>query len=118
MAAMLAWLAVGGPALEHRTSRRDSLKTFAVAAVARVPPETPLAFFAEPIRSVVVYSGRTIPTCVGGRTSGRNRAIVRKSAYRRLARAGLVGPPLLAGHGGQANIRRERGAPGPYEGAA
>lgn len=109
MLAMLGWLVVGGPTLERRTSRRDSLKAFATAAAARVPPGMPLAFFAEPIRTVVVYSGRTIPTV-------RRRAdiepgtalIVRKSAYRRLARAGLVGPPLLAGHGRTGNVRRER----------
>ena len=109
MVAMLGWLAVGGPMLERRTSRRDSLKAFAVSVVARVPPETPLAFFAEPIRSVVVYGGRTIPT-VRRRADirGGSALIVRKSAYRRLARAGLIGPPLLAGHGRTGNVRRER----------
>ena len=109
MLAMIGWLAVGGPALERRTSRRDSLKAFATAVAARVPAAAPLAFFAEPIRAVVVYGGRTIPTV-------RRRAdiepgtalIVRKSAYRRLARAGLVGRPLLAGHGRTGNVRRER----------
>ena len=75
----------------------------------RIPPETPLAFFAEPIRSVVVYSGRTIPT-VRRRADIRagTALIVRKAAYRRLARAGLVGSPLLAGHGRTGNVRRER----------
>jgi hypothetical protein len=34
--------------------------------------------------------------------------IVRKDAYRRLARAGLVGPPLLTAHGRTGNVRRER----------
>ena len=109
VAAMLGWLVVGGPTLERRTSRRDSLKAFAAAVAARVPPETPLAFFAEPIRSVVVYGGRTIPT-VRRRADIRagTALIVRKSAYRRLARAGLVGPPLLTGHGRTGNVRRER----------
>jgi hypothetical protein len=106
---MLGWLVVGGPMLERRTSRRDSLKAFALAVAARVPPETPLAFFAEPIRGVVVYGGRRIPT-VRRRADIRagTALIVRKPDYRRLARAGLVGPPLLAGHGRTGNIRRER----------
>jgi hypothetical protein len=72
-----------------------------------VPADTPLAFFGEPIRSVVVYSGRTIPTL-------RRRAdvapatmlIVREDAYRRLGRAGIVGPPLLVGRGRTDNVAR------------
>jgi hypothetical protein len=74
-----------------------------------VPAEQALAFFNEPIRSVVVYSGRTIPTA-------RRRAdlvpgttlIVRGAAYRRLARAGVVGRPLLAARGRTGNVARER----------
>jgi hypothetical protein len=56
-----------------------------------------------------VYGGRTIPT-VRRRADirGGSALIVRKSAYRRLARAGLIGPPLLAGHGRTGNVRRER----------
>jgi 4-amino-4-deoxy-L-arabinose transferase-like glycosyltransferase len=104
-----AWLLVGVPTLERRTSRRDSLRAFAAAVAARVPPGVPLAFFAEPIRSVVVYGGRTIPTA-------RRRAdvvpgtvlIVREGAYRRLASAGVVGPPLLVGRGRTDNVARGR----------
>ena len=59
---MSVWLLVAVPVLEQRTSRRDSLRRFATAVAARVPADAPLAFFGEPIRSVVVYAGRTIPT--------------------------------------------------------
>jgi 4-amino-4-deoxy-L-arabinose transferase-like glycosyltransferase len=104
-----AWLLVGVPALERQTSRRDSLRAFAAGIAARVPPGAPLAFFAEPIRSVVVYGGRTIPTI-------RRRAevvpgtnlVVREAAYRRLRRAGVVGPPLLVGRGRTDNVARGR----------
>ena len=107
--AMIGWLVAGSPALERQTSRRDSLKAFATAVAAHVPAEQALAFFNEPIRSVVVYSGRTIPTA-------RRRAdlvpgttlIVRGAAYRRLARAGVVGRPLLAARGRTGNVARER----------
>ena len=103
------WLLIGIPALERQTGRRDSLRSFAVAVATRVPPGSPLAFFAEPIRSVVVYSGRIIPTA-------RRRAdlvpgttlIVREAAYRRLRRAGVVGPPLLVGRGRTDNVARGR----------
>jgi hypothetical protein len=105
--AMVAWLVGGAPALERRTSARDSLRPFATAVAARVAADEPLAFFADPIRAVVVYSGRTIPTV-------RRRAdlapgtllILRKAAYRRLARRGLLGPPLLAARGRTGNVAR------------
>jgi 4-amino-4-deoxy-L-arabinose transferase-like glycosyltransferase len=107
--AMVAWLLVGAPALERRVSRRDSLKAFAAAVEARVPAGVALAFFAEPIRSVVVYSGRPIPTARRRADLAPGTAlIVRKAAYRRLARAGLVGPPLLAARGRTGNVARER----------
>lgn len=106
--AMVGWLVIGAPALERRTSRRDTLRAFAAAVAARIPPDTPLAFFAEPIRAVVVYSGRTIPTVRRRDLSPGTALIVRKPAYRRLARAGLVGPPLLAARGRTGNIARER----------
>ena len=107
--AMVGWLVVGGPLLERQTSRRDSLKRFASAVGARVPADAPLAFFAEPIRSVVVYSGRTIPTARRrGDIIPGTALIVRKAAYRRLARAGAVGRPLLAARGRTGNLASER----------
>ena len=74
-----------------------------------MPPGAALAFFDEPIRSVVVYSGRTIPTIRGRAQLVPGTAlVVREAAYRRLARAGVVGPPLLVGRGRTDNVARGR----------
>jgi 4-amino-4-deoxy-L-arabinose transferase-like glycosyltransferase len=105
----IGWLLAGVPVLERQTSRRDTLRGFSAGVAARVPLGAPLAFFAEPIRSVVVYSGRTIPTV-------RRRAdvvpgttlVIREAAYRRLRRARVVGPPLLVGRGRTDNVARGR----------
>jgi 4-amino-4-deoxy-L-arabinose transferase-like glycosyltransferase len=107
--AMIGWCVVGAPLLERRTSRRDSLKAFAIAVGTRVRPGDALAFYAEPIRSVVVYGGRTIPTARRrGDIAPGMALIVREAAYRRLARAGVVGRPLVAPRGRTGNVARER----------
>jgi 4-amino-4-deoxy-L-arabinose transferase-like glycosyltransferase len=100
-AVSVLWMAVGEPALDAATTRRDTLKPFALEAAARFPPERGLAFYGATVRPIVVYAGRPIPT-LGRRperiVSGQG-VIVAEPAYRALADAGYVGPPLAAATG-------------------
>jgi 4-amino-4-deoxy-L-arabinose transferase-like glycosyltransferase len=104
----LLWLAAGEPRLEAETSMRDSLKTFGIQAGARFPPDRPLAFYGGIVRPVVVYAGRPIPS-LGRRPDGITGGlgiIAFEPAYRALAEAGYVGPPLATAAGRIGNVER------------
>lgn len=107
-AASVLWLIAGEPALEAATSRRDSLAAFARDAAARFPPGRPLAFYGAGVRPVVVYVGRPVPSL--GRAPDRiapgSGIIAFEPAYRALAKAGYVGPPLAIGAGRIGNVDR------------
>jgi hypothetical protein len=100
-AASLLWMAVGEPALDVATTRRDTLKPFALEAAARFPPGHGLAFYGATVRPLVVYVGRPIPSL--GRRPDRivpgQGLIVLEQGYRELAEAGRVGPPLATATG-------------------
>lgn len=107
-AGALGWLAVGAPAVEAASSRRDSTAAFARAVAARVPRDQPLAFYGSPVRSVVVYLGRPVPSLrrrPAAITPGL-AVIAFKPAYDALAQSGYVGPPLAEGAGRIGNIAR------------
>ncbi len=101
VAATVLWMAVGEPALEAATTRRDTLKPFALAAAARFPPGTALAFYGATVRPVVVYVGRPIPSLERRpeRIVPGQGIIVFEQGYRALAEAGRVGPPLATATG-------------------
>src|SRR5439155_22742464 len=95
--------------LEEQVNRHDSLKAFARAVAARYPPPAELVFYGEPIRSLVVYLGRHVPSVSkpGALTPGQG-VIATDEAYRALAAAARVGPPLLSAEGRVGNLRRGR----------
>lgn len=102
------WLALGEPGLEAATSQRDSLKAFASEAAARFPPGRPLAFYGATVRPVVVYVGRPVAS-LGRRPEGIEPGmgvIAFEPAYRALAEAGHVGPPLATAAGRIGNVER------------
>ena len=107
-AGTIAWMAVGTPALEAQESRLDSLKPFAVLVEARRPPPAELVFYGPPIRSLVVYLGRRVPSIreAGMLAPGQN-VIATEDAFRALAVAARVGPPLLSAEGRVGNLGRE-----------
>lgn len=99
--ASLAWMVVGEPAMDAATTRRDTLKPFALAAAARFPAGHPLAFYGATVRTVVVYVGRPIPSLERrpDRLAPGQGVIALEAAYRALAAAGRVGPPLATATG-------------------
>ena len=99
--ASLASMAVGEPALEAATTRRDTLEPFALAAAAHFPPGHPLAFYGTTVRTVVVYVGRPIPSLERrpDRLGPGQGVIALEPAYQALAAAGRVGPPLATATG-------------------
>ena len=109
MAGSIAWMAAGAPALEAQESRRDSLKPFAALVAARRPPPAEIVFYGPPIRSLVVYLGRHVPSVreAGALAPGQN-VIATEDAFRRLTVAARVGPPLLSAEGRVGNLGRER----------
>jgi 4-amino-4-deoxy-L-arabinose transferase-like glycosyltransferase len=103
------WSVVGAPALEQAVSRRDSLRPFAEAAAQRFPPPAALVFYREPIRPVVVYVGRRVPTLARAEDAAPGSGLIaRGNAYRTLADAGLLGAPLASGEGRVGNLARAR----------
>jgi 4-amino-4-deoxy-L-arabinose transferase-like glycosyltransferase len=106
--ASVAWLVAGEPRLEVATSRRDSLKAFGLEAAARFPPGRPLVFYGATVRPVVVYVGRPVPSL--GRhpenIAPGQGLIAFEPAYRALAAAGYVGPPLATASGRIGNVER------------
>jgi 4-amino-4-deoxy-L-arabinose transferase-like glycosyltransferase len=104
----LAWLVSGEPALDVATSSRDSLKPFAREAAALFPPGRPLAFYGPTIRPVVVYVGRPVPS-LDRRREGivpGQGVIAFEPAYRTLAEAEILGPPLATTSGRIGNVER------------
>jgi hypothetical protein len=108
-AGAVAWMAAGAPALERAVSARDSLKPFAAAVAARYPPPTPLVFYEQPIRSIVVYVGRRIPTLGAARAIRPGVGVIASGrAHRALAEARVLGAPLLVREGRIGNLARAR----------
>lgn len=107
-AGTLAWMAFGAPVVERAVSTRDSLRGFAAAVALRVPREAPLVFLGPTMRPVVVYLGRVVPP-VGADAVGPGVAVIAaEAAYRGLAAAGSVGPPLVTATGRVGNVERAR----------
>jgi 4-amino-4-deoxy-L-arabinose transferase-like glycosyltransferase len=102
------WFAVGGPTVAAAVPSSASLRGLAVEAGTRFPPPAPLAFYALPVRSMVVYAGRPIPSLERDdrRIEPGLGLIVREGAYDRLAAAGLVGERLAVGEGQIGNLER------------
>jgi 4-amino-4-deoxy-L-arabinose transferase-like glycosyltransferase len=114
-AAALLLVAAGGavgtvvvvPRAAEAVAARDSLATFARGAAETFPPPTPLVFYRETIRPVVVYAGRRVPTIVRPeRLPAGAGVIATEDGYAELARAGAVGPPLDAAEGRVGNVDR------------
>jgi 4-amino-4-deoxy-L-arabinose transferase-like glycosyltransferase len=109
VAGSVAWLVAGAPALETALSRRDSLKGFARAVAPRYPPPALVRFVREPIRGVVVYMGRPVPTIPAREVTDPGMAVIATEAvYQRLSMAGVVGPPLLVAAGRTGTLARGR----------
>jgi 4-amino-4-deoxy-L-arabinose transferase-like glycosyltransferase len=107
-AGTLLWLVVAAPQIEVETSRRDSVKAFALVVQERFPGTRPLAFYAAPVRAVVVYAERNIPSL--GRQVDRIApgmgVIAFAPAHQALVNTGYVGPALATAHGRVGNITR------------
>lgn len=102
------WLLTVAPALERATAARDDLRDFARAVAARVPAVQPLVFVGPPVRSVVVYVGRAIPSIPRHpeRLPPEGWILARAAAHRALFEAGVVGPPVVEGSGRLGNLER------------
>src|SRR5262249_48360667 len=102
------WLAIGAPALESSTARRDAFRDFAYAVVDQVPAGTSLVFYGEPVRAVIVYAGRSIPSVdrEPGHLPPGGFVIAFGPAYQALEEAGLVGPALARATGRIGNLAR------------
>lgn len=102
------WLVLAAPRIEAETSRRDSVKAFAIEAKDRFPASRPLAFYGAPVRAVVVYAERNIPSL--GRQPERITpgmgVIAFAPAHQALVNTGYVGPALATGSGRIGNITR------------
>jgi len=102
------WLLVAAPALDRSTAARDGLRDFAREVAARVPPGEPLVFYDEPVRTIVVYLGRPIPS-IRRRTEQLPRdgwVLAAAPAYRALFETGHVTPPLLRASGRLGSLGR------------
>jgi len=107
-AGLTGWMALGMPAVATAAARRDSLKPFALEAARRFPSPAPLVFAGPPIRAVVVYAGRPIPSLGRGVPLPAGAGVIATEAdWTRLAAAGDVGPPLLRARGRIGNVRRD-----------
>jgi 4-amino-4-deoxy-L-arabinose transferase-like glycosyltransferase len=105
-ALVLGWFVVGEPAASASDPAAPSLRRFAAAARDRFPDDGRLAFFGLPVRSVVVYAGRPIPSLArdADRITTGLGVIATARAYERLAAAGRVGEPLARGTGRVGNL--------------
>ena len=103
----IGWFAVGAPAVDAAPGTA-SLRRFAQAAAERFPATDGLAFYGEPIRSVVVYVGHPIPTLARdtSRITPGLGLVTTLRAYERLAAAGVVGPPLVTAEGQIGSLER------------
>jgi len=102
------WFAVGSPAVAAAGPDAASLRRFAAAARARFPAPGGLAFYALPVRSVVVYVGHPIPSLARSPAAiapGLG-VIATAPVYERLAAAGLLGERLATGDGQIGNLER------------
>jgi len=109
IAASVAWLVFGTALVDEAVNRHDSLRAFARSVAARYPPPQPLAFYGDPIRSVVVYLGRPLPTLHRPeQVAPGSGVIARAPAYRHLSAEGAAGPPLVTGAGRVGNLERAR----------
>jgi 4-amino-4-deoxy-L-arabinose transferase-like glycosyltransferase len=106
--ATATWLVVGAPAMERVTSRRDSLAPFAAAVAAARPVPAPLVFVDPPMRSVIVYLGRHVPTVAPDALPQGSSVIADEARYAALAGSGRLGPPLAVGAGRIGNLKRSR----------
>ena len=105
-ALVVGWFAIGGPTLAADDPAAPSLRRFAAAAHERYPGDGRLAFFGLPVRSVVVYAGRPIPSLArdAERITPGLGVIATARAYERLAADGRVGAPLARGTGRIGNV--------------
>jgi 4-amino-4-deoxy-L-arabinose transferase-like glycosyltransferase len=103
-AALVAgWFAAAPAATDGSVA---SLRRFAVAARERFPADGHLAFFGLPVRSVVVYAGRPIPSLDRdpARITPGLGVIAGPRAYERLVADGRLGEPLARGEGRVGNL--------------
>lgn len=106
--ATLGWLAVGVPGVDARTSAHASLRGFAEVVRSRFPPGHDVAFYADPVRAVVVYVGRDVPSLGhdASRITPGLGVIATLPAYQVLADAGYVGESLAMGDGRIGNLEQ------------
>ena len=104
----VGWFAVGGPTVAAAVPSSAPLRAFAREVATRFPAPAPLVFYGLPVRSVVVYAGRPIPSLDrdDSRIAPGVGLIVRAPGYERLAAAGLVGERLAVGEGLIGNLDR------------
>lgn len=104
----LGWMTIGMPLVEQSTSTRDSFRSFADDVVARFPDDQPLAFYAQPVRSIIAYVGRPIPALRRRvtRIEPGTGIIALEPAHAALVASGYAGPPLAAGTGRVGNLER------------
>jgi 4-amino-4-deoxy-L-arabinose transferase-like glycosyltransferase len=107
-AAVVGWMALGAPRFEARVSQRDSLRPFAEQVRALDPPPGTLVFFGrEPMRSVVVYVGRQVPTIHRAEDLRPGSLVIALAAeHARLQAAGYLGTPRLVAEGRPGNLGR------------
>ncbi len=105
-ATMAAWMAAGVPRLAKAVSDRDSLRPFAVEVRRLSADDARLAFYPLPMRPVVVYLGRHVPTLRRRELASAASVITTVAMQRDLERAGVVGRPVVAAVGRAGNLGR------------
>ncbi len=103
--AQLLWLVAGAPAVDRVVAERDSLRAFAREVAARHPAPAALAVYGEELRTIVLYVGRPMAVVRRREHLAPGLLVVTTAPlYRTLAKAGLLGPPLLEAVGRIGNL--------------
>ena len=104
----IGWFAIGAPAVAVARPAAASLRNLARTAAERFPTPGALAFYGEPVRSLVVYVGHPVPSLARdtSRITPGLGLVLTLRAYERLAVQGVVGPRMATGEGQIGNLER------------
>jgi 4-amino-4-deoxy-L-arabinose transferase-like glycosyltransferase len=108
---IVLWMLVIQPSVESALAARISLKPLGEAVAREVPPDTPVYFFGRPLRPVIVYARRSIPSLQRNVKSLGKRptyVIASEANVRRFRRRGLEPQIVTERVGRTANLATGR----------
>jgi hypothetical protein len=96
------------PALENGRRQRESLKEFGLTVTRTFTPKQEVYFYDKVVNSVVVYSGRVIPSLEKSEEKLRpgTGLILKRVEYDELSKRNLVTEPMLSMFGQVENKKR------------